>query len=123
MRRTVVVTILLAVLGGTAACGGDSDGADTASAPASDNEARASGFSEASVLLASSCAKDAEGGIERLEADAALDKLIGIAKEYPDEEYTPAVSYREWLTNPPVDLGACEAALARKLDQAVAELN
>ncbi len=83
MHRTAVVMILLAVLGGAAACGDDSDGADTA--PPAHNEARASEFSGASVLLGRYCLKDPEDGIEHAEADAALDKLIGIAKEYPDD--------------------------------------
>jgi hypothetical protein len=123
MRRTALVMILLTVLGGAAACGGDSDGADTASPPSSPNDVRASEFTEADVLIARYCLKVPEDGIERAEADAALDKLIGIAKEYPDEEFIPAVSYGEALTNSAVDPRACDAALARKLDQAVAELN
>jgi hypothetical protein len=70
------------------------------------------------------CLKDPYDGIERAEADAALDTLIGIAKEYPDEEYIPAVRYREWLTNPGIDdLRARDPVFTGKLDQAVAELN
>ena len=122
MRRTAVVVISLAVLGGAAACGGDSDSADTSSP--SHDQAHASKFRQASVLLGRYCFKDPYDGIERAEADAALDTLIGIAKEYPDEEYIPAVSYREWLTNPGIDdLRACDPVFTGKLDQAVAELN
>ena len=121
MRRTAVVMISLAVLGGAAACGGDSDGAGTTSPPP--DEARASEFTEASALIARYCLKDPDEGIERAEADAALDRLIGIAREHPDEEYVPAISYRESLTHPGVNLTACDAALAAKHDKAVAELD
>ena len=122
MHRGAVVMISLAVLGGAAACGGDSDSAETAS-PTHD-EAHASTFRKASVLLGRYCLKDPYDGIEREEADAALDTLIGIAKAHPDEEYIPAVSYGEWLTNPGIDdLRACDPVFTVKLDQAIAELN
>ena len=123
MRPAAMVIVLLAVLGGAAACGGESESADTASPPSSPDEARASEFTEADVIVARYCTKDSEDAIDREEADAALDKVIAIANQYPDEEFIPAVSYREALTNSAVDLRACDAALARKLDQAVAELN
>ena len=102
MRRMAVAMISLAVLGGAAACGGDSESGSTASSPSSHDEAHASEFSEASLLLARYCTGDPNDGVERADAVAALDTLIGIAKEYPDEEYVPAVSFREWLANPAV---------------------
>ena len=74
--------------------GGDSDGADTASPPFVPNEARIR-VHRGGLLIARYCLKVPEDGIERAEADAALDRLIGIAKDYPDEEFDPAVSYRE----------------------------
>ena len=124
MRRMAVAMISLAVLGGAAACGGDSESGSTASSPSSHDEAHASEFSEASLLLARYCTGVIPTTVlERADAVAALDTLIGIAKEYPDEEYVPAVSFREWLANPAVDLRSCDGALAGKLDQAVAELN
>ena len=103
--------------------GGGSDSGGTASSPSSHDEAHASEFSEASLLLARYCTGDPNDGVERADAVAALDTLIGIAKEYPDEEYVPAVSFRESLANPAFDLRDCDGALAGKLDQAVAEPN